>query len=482
MIKIFLFIFFFTGTATSQYLWKISHTDYDERYYYCIDALSCDGDNCMACGRKVDSVAEESSTVFWQSKDGGKTWIMQNSGLPGSPSATSLTSVNFIQHIDPLNVISAGTRRYYKAAGELPDSIQFLHTSDGGSTWGLENIHVNGVPRSINFYDSLTGMMIVQEDLLYGQGTVFYGEGSYKALTTSDGGCHWNSINVKLTSGGPKCFAFGKSSFKILTSWHGPILSTEDNWKTIDTSGLLIKNDRSNNFRIINCNFIGSDTVIAYGYNVFDTSKRGDPRNRAIIARSFDGGKTWGEPQVFAQGSIFEITTMTKLHHDTLLAGGISTNKLLMSTDRGMTWREDSLNIIDTTYLAAGTYHMEFTGTGNPLAIYTYMNNYGVESVPSIIIRGELPKAGVEWDHLISYTDRIFPNPATTTLNIANLEEPKPFWILDILGRNVLSGMLLDHSAQIVNISSLSSGIYYVLSLGVYNNKMIIGKLVVTGK
>jgi hypothetical protein len=97
---------------------------------------------------------------------------------------------------------------------------------------------------------------------------------------------------------------------------------------------------------------------------------------------------------------------------------------------------------------------------------------------PGHLVRAIIQKSGVEYAHTLSYNDRIFPNLATTKLNIASVEAPKPFWIIDMLGRTILSGMTLDNQTLTVDISALKPGVYDVISMGIFG-KIIIGKLLV---
>jgi len=57
----------------------------------------------------------------------------------------------------------------------------------------------------------------------------------------------------------------------------------------------------------------------------------------------------------------------------------------------------------------------------------------------------------------------IYPNPASTTLNIVSTDPSPSFKIIDILGRTVVSGRTLDHGTLTLDISSLPRGVYSVL-------------------
>ncbi len=62
----------------------------------------------------------------------------------------------------------------------------------------------------------------------------------------------------------------------------------------------------------------------------------------------------------------------------------------------------------------------------------------------------------------VYFSHRIFPNPATTTLNLVSLETPTKYKIIDVLGREMMTGMTLDHATLTIDISSLLRGIYFV--------------------
>lgn len=56
---------------------------------------------------------------------------------------------------------------------------------------------------------------------------------------------------------------------------------------------------------------------------------------------------------------------------------------------------------------------------------------------------------------------KVFPNPATTTLNIVNPGEAGRYEVTDVLGRNVLSGELAAGS-QSIDVLSLMPGTYNI--------------------
>jgi len=465
------------SSADAQFLWQVSHSDYDGRYDYSFDAISCFGNSCTVAGTVFDEKSGRIISLFWRSDDGGVSWGSQDPGLPYDTDFVDKKYFSAIQQIDSRNAAAARN-------SDLGDSVNtfVLHTFDSGKSWRKQYLYISdiaGVIRDISFSDSLSGMALTQKNLKI-QNTIGIGFGDIKIFTTIDGGSHWDSSLMNFPGGKYKCHASGKGKYKLFQSPHGPIYSTNDNWITVDTSRVLINysDDPNNYYYFNNCNFYCSDTVIAYGQYLYDTSASSEAKYRAVLIRSIDGGVSWEKPEIIA-GSLWVLYNMTPLDRDTVLACGISINKILMSTDHGGTWREDSLTIQDTSYTESYSKGITFTGNGDPIAIYTYQ--FDNTSIPSIIIRGHSAKSQVEWSGKLSFTDPIFPNPAANILNIASVEAPKPFWIIDMMGRTVLSGMTLDHTTLTLDISVLSKGIYFVISEGNVS-RMVIGKLAVIGK
>ncbi len=452
-------LFLLPASAQSQFLWQIEHTDFDGRYNYCFDAISCSGNVCIAAGRLVDNLDRRISMMIWRSTDNGMNWEMQDPHMPVDSELYVNNYFTAVQQIDPLNAIAVGAQH--------GDSSFILRTFDGGKTWQRQYTSLWGISSSIHFSDSLSGIYVGKKNIEY-QGSIGAGFGGDEIFTTSDGGRQWDSAAFNDRDDyldRTTIFCFGKGKFKVFRPGHGPIFSTTDNWKTADSSTVVIDSidDPGSRYYFTGCTYTGGDTIIAYGADSqADTTQPLYPkRYRACIIRSTDGGKSWGKPNVF-RDSIWTIAYMTSLDRDTVLAGGESNNKILMSTDRGTTWRVDSLIIADTAYTAYASLGLTFTSSGNPLAIYALQDLSG-SSIPSIIVRGQYRKSNVSYSGLLSYNQRIYPNPATTTLNIVSVEASSPFKIVDVMGRTFLSGKVLDHNTLKLDISGLPSGIYYVL-------------------
>jgi hypothetical protein len=176
-----------------------------------------------------------------------------------------------------------------------------------------------------------------------------------------------------------------------------------------------------------------------------------------VIVRSTNGGVTWEQPKRFS-ASLSSIRRTTFPSRDTVFAGGTSANKILMSTDHGMTWRVDTLKI-DTAYAATNCFGLALTGDGLPLAIYSPNN----ENTPSIIIRGIHTPTSVKYNDNIAANISIYPNPTAIQLHIQTSQPFSQVRIIDILGREVLRGKTSDDGGLQFDVSMLPEGIYTIL-------------------
>ncbi len=478
-------LFFFPVAAQSQFLWNTVHTDYDGRYYYCFDAISSSVNVCTAAGILVDNTAERIYMKLWRSTDCGLHWNIQDPGLPVDSNLRVTSYFTKIQQINAFNAIAVGLKEGIDTLHVYEDSALIVRTFDGGKSWQRQNLHIAGVSRDIHFFDSANGILHIQENLI-SHGSVFVGFGRERIFTTTNGGIHWDSVAIYIDPKGSNAtfpvFCSGPGKFKIFYPPNGPVFSTTNNWVTIDTSSVLL--DRANypqkRYFFYGCNFTLGDTLVAYGSYLFDTTQLSQRRMRACIVRSVDGGRNWSKPQIFYD-SIWQIHYMTSLDRDTVMANGEGLNEFLLSTDKGKTWSVESLIISDSTLSGYSSLGLTFSGSG-PLTIYA--PEYNPYRIPSLILKGEYKKNRVNFSGDLSYNQRIYPNPAKTTLNIVSVEASTPFKIIDVLGRTVMNGMVLDHNTLTLDISSLPRGIYYVLVeradiKGVY---VIAGKFSTVGK
>lgn len=466
MRKLFLFIplFFFSATAQSQFLWDTIHTDYDGRYDYCFEAISCSDNVCTACGTFVDNSAQRIYLKFWRSTDAGISWVMQDAGLPIDSNLRVTSYFTKIQQINSNNAVGIGLKEDYDKVNGYEDSAIILRTFDGGNSWESQNLHIAGIAKDMNFYDSANGIIHIQENANF-QGTVFVGWGRERIFTTIDGGRHWDSVGINIDSKGSNfalpVFCSGRGKYKIYYPPKGPVYSTINNWEKVDISPLILDTTvhAQKRFFLYGCNFTGDDTLVTYGSYLFDTSLQAQRPSRACIIRSVDGGMKWNVPEIF-NDSIWQINFMTNLDKDTIFANGESLNKILLSTDKGITWSVDSMIFTDKALSGYASLGLTISGNG-PLTIYA--ERYYPFRIPSFILKGMYKKSVVNFSGNLGYNQRIYPNPAKTTLNIVSVEASTPYKIIDVLGRTVKSGMVLDHNTLTLDISSLPKGVYYVL-------------------
>jgi photosystem II stability/assembly factor-like uncharacterized protein len=443
-----------SSEARGQFKWMVTHTDEDWRYDYRFQSVSCFGDNCTAAGILTDHLRFTDILMFWRSIDGGSTWRMQDpklSELDGNHN----NILTRIQQIDSLNIVAIGNY-----------GLMF-RTFDGGNSWEKQDCGTINNLSEVHFSDPLTGILTTTDSIR-------------AILTTSDGGKHWNTIPIHfLQTNFSQCHSFGNGKFSLLAMGLGPIWSTKDNWKTIQSSNSLIdhtSDTNSSSYYFTDCVFGGSDTIIAYGgyYN---------QGQYAAIVRTTDGGAHWEKPFTGNVSNtnqfdkiIYTITNMSPIHRDTILAASFGISKTLMSTNDGETWRTDTI-ATDTNYNTIVCTGLGW-GKNVPLAIY---NTGGGTSVTSIIIKGKLPVltgvSEITRDRMAS----IFPNPASTSVRIYSGMSSKIVSVYDILGREVLQGLCSTEGDAIFDVRKLNNGMYNVY--GEENGKRrYIGKFIIEGK
>ena len=435
-----------TSGARAQFLWKVvlptesSLQNFNRSY----QALSCFGDNCTVAGTVYDSIGIR--IMFWRSGDGGDKWVMYDPHI----AAQNLNGVfSQVEQIDSLNIIAVG----YNGI--------MLRTFDGGKTWVQQNSNTTTNLVSIHFSDAATGIFTCRNT----DGPVF---------TTTDSGNHWNPVvfadsilsEIALAGGACECHSFGSGRFGILERGDGPIFSTTDNWSTIQRSNLLVDStiDQWKSYGFGDCRFHGMDTIIAFGSFREGTSLI----FRAVITRSTDGGLHWEKP--FKSSNAGGVASMTDIDNDTIYAITENPRRLLMSIDAGNTWQENIVQL-DTIYVT-DAYSPQLRRTRHGLIALMDSNT------STVVAKGTQSISSVNYSGTIGYNQRVYPNPATTTLYVVSVETSTPYKIVDVLGRIVMSGMVPDHNTLILDISSLPRGLYYVL----VERADIPGVFVVVGK
>ncbi|MEP7234035.1 MAG: T9SS type A sorting domain-containing protein [Ignavibacteriota bacterium] len=464
-----IFILFFAicghvTIASAQFNWQVDHVWNDGQYYYSFDAISSYGNVVTAGGNIYDTVNKTTIHMLSHTTNAGVYWDFQDPGLPHKTYSPLKEVPKFrdIQQIDSLNAVAVGDS----------DVGPILRTTDGGHTWVRQSCADERSVWEVHFSSPRVGIV-----LAYHPNPSL----SWHIYTTFDGGNTWQLAPFRSENVASPHSYGDEGGFSIFKGPHGPIYSTKNNWVTVDSTTRFF-ND-STKYLFWGCNYF-QDSVIAYG-EVNDAS--GKYLKTGIFLRSFDRGQTWKEP-VFLDG-IKEIRYMTPIDRDTIIAAGWDRapgfgNNIAISTDRGATWRTDTI-ILTPPFNGACNRAKGITFTSNGTTIAEFGNTWnvtlGIDS--TLLIRALPPKRKVEWSGKIYYNHRLFPIPATRKLNIASVEDEMPFSMIDVLGRIVLEGQTLSHESKEIDVGDLPRGVYYVLvDYGGVRGKVVVGKAILVGQ
>jgi photosystem II stability/assembly factor-like uncharacterized protein len=442
----------------AQFSWHVTHDHNDSAYFYCFSAISCSGNYCTAAGWLADINSKApGSIMFWHSTDGGNTWKMQNPGLPKFTvpfPGDFLPSkyVRVIQQIDSLNFVA------------ICDSGLIIRTFNGGITWEVQDCHLEGFLTNIHFSDPMTGILTASDPF----------RGFNRIFITTNGGRTWDTtgfmISTFLGAKLSNCFSFGNQEFRVFASLSGTVYTTTDNWRTVDSTKPLLDSlaITERNLYFNGCNLTGEDVLILYGLDV---------NNGGFVQRSTDGGAHW-EPRIFFPGDdMGNISMMSSLDHDTVLAAGLTnTRKILRSTNHGATWSIDSL-VVDINFRLRTCLGLAMTSSGYPIGIFSYDNFEGVDA---ILASGKPAKSHVE---RLQFPLRgyLFPNPAKDVLNIDPVKHLGTIYIKDLFGRDAIRPFPSPGYIFPVDISRLYSGMYDIL-IDFSGTPYLLDKLIVTGK
>jgi len=445
----------FKSEALAQILWKhvtsdvwINPQTQEVDSSICFTALSCYGDNCTAAAILFNyPINPVGRIAFYRSNNGGLSWNEQPQNLPNEPPDITNWGMTRIQQIDSVNAVASGR------------SGVIIRTTDGGTTWRRIDSPAKNDILDIHFSNPLTGIITCT--------------GADSAVfTTLDGGDHWVYHQF---SSFPSCHSYGNGKFRLFAYGHGPILTTNDNFQTIDTTDRIFDSITDPKYHNIlgRCAFGNGDTIFALG-NYVPRDSLNPSAGYGMIMRSIDGGQSWEEPWISPYNRFSVIREISHLDRDTIFAAG-GYNHYIMSTDRGRTWSMDTV-VLDTNYSAPELcLGMSISKDGHPVAVF---GNSGFR-VTSIITRGEHIPSAVEGIERIKYNTHFYPNPTTGIVNIESIYKAKsPLVILDIFGNVLVRSMLTAEGKATLNLSQLAHGIYYVV-FDVLGRKFIAGKILV---
>jgi photosystem II stability/assembly factor-like uncharacterized protein len=425
----------FASGARGQYRWTVTYPPAnDSGYAYHFTSVDCSGETCTATGYKEKSFRV--TNLCFRSTDGGETWVEQDPGLPHNEQDNA-TYLSQVQQIDSLNAVAAG------------DSGIVVRTTDGGSTW----MRIDPpIPDSLglfylgrfHFSDPMTGIVTLWDAY-------------YNIFTTSDGGATWNRSPWYPVLPAIMCHSDGGENFRVITYENGPLYSTSDDWETVDSTSLIFPTSGPGDTGLIfNCAFRGLDTVVGYGDHwswVIVDSVQG-PDN-SLIMTSTDNGVHWN--MINTQNSLIEgMGCMSSLDRDIVFGGGDGISRHIMtSMDHGMSWSVDTLDYASDTELYE-TISVAVTANNHGVAILG-----GISYDQTVLMLGE-PIDKVETSPLNDANMQIYPNPAPSSVTITTFKAGSTVHLLDILGREVLQGVVPASGTLTLDVSSLPTGLYYI--------------------
>ncbi|MDP4287608.1 MAG: hypothetical protein Q8922_06705 [Bacteroidota bacterium] len=445
---------FVTSASAQQYVWRVKHSDRIGSEFYSPSAIDCYGPTCTVAALRLTYPSGLLRLVFLRSDDNGETWTEQDPG-PAMPDLHfSGDVIVALQQIDSLNAIAVGGN----TGGFGSDSVSsiILRTRDGGNTWIRQFDTWSSSPSSVSFTNSELGLVTH-----WGLGQV---------ATTTDGGDHWDSIPAQLPVGGAQSAAMSTDSFVVFNLLTQKTYSTHNRWRSIDSTLPLVRpSTDSQSDEIDYFNFTGRDTIICYGTSLHG-SNRVFTSDSNLVMRSTDAGRSWAELKMPPFPN--DLGTMTTLKRDTVFAAGlagVNVGAVLMSTDRGASWRTDTM-VVDTNYNPTHSMGLSVTGDGHVIGLFTYDHVVGV-GAPGVILRRErIGEAGISSGIHISSRLSLFPNPFSQSTTISFTPETSGYAdisIVNLLGVNVarlFSGELtaVEHTFT-WNPAGLPDGMYECL-------------------
>src|SRR3989339_517265 len=318
--------------------------------------------------------------------------------------------------------------------------------------------------------------------------TIFAGTWGEGVFLSTDNGNSWTTKNNGLTNLIVNCIAITDDKI-FIGIWEGGVfLSTDngENWIARNNGieilevlslaindnkifageiGLYYSTDKGNNWIID----ISNDTVIlGTDYGIFLSS---------------DNGQNWSN-KTTDEISFRHIYSIAICNNNYII--GVELKGIFISTDNGYNWIEKNNGLKNLQiYSIANIRNYIFAGTGNGIFLTSNLGNKWIEKndgltnlhINSIIISGNRIFAGtfgglfkssiskLTSTGLINNIDtnsfEIIPNPAYDILIIKNQNNKNlRFKIINLFGIIVSQGLLTEEKT-ILNISGLSSGVYF---------------------
>jgi hypothetical protein len=316
-----------------------------------------------------------------------------------------------------------------------------VRSTDGGDSWQQIEVPSRWDINAIDFVDSAQGIAVAFLSSPF-------------VMTTTDGGVTWRTYSMDSKYGAVACKAFGDDAYEVLGSLDGPLYFTSDAWKTVDSTNKIFDFEqelaRGRRIDITGARFAGSDTVIASGVYATDSTPM-----CTILYRTTNRGLSWHEITDLPSTG-HGLRSMTSIQCDTIVASSPSFNNLLLSTDRGITWRLDTI-IMKQVFLCVVAPGLVRFADGSLLAALS-MSDALFGAVR--IYRRPASQSQVESYERIIYGTKIYPNPATVSVTVESNDPSHDISLEDILGREVQRQRMGADGKGSFMVSDLPRGVY----------------------
>lgn len=401
----------------------VSHSQYD------ITLVSSDGtDGKMG---KFSFLNENTGYFFSGQKilkttDGGDTWnvFLENFDLIKPTGATHMRGQFLTENIgwvvlQKLDMVNG-----------VNDSSYLYKTSDGGQNWTL--LHVNPPNSVADATPRFSDCFFKDEN----HGWVF---GWGLLQSTEDGGLTWNNLYLNDTNVSNNRvitdMCMNSSSELFVSGWGSWIMKFTGNGSDLTTQ------------HYYNGGPVASDDYYLNGVTFLNSDTGFVASRHSTVKRTFNGGTTWVDLLTGFQHDNNEITIAPD--NTIWLASGDYCNNtgcyhssaILYSTDLGNTWTA----LVDQDLVNNRFLHIVWPS-----------ENYGFASTVTGKIH-KITKTGAGLDET-AMNFSLFPNPAKTTFTV----QLKQGTLLSVELQDVNGKLLLSSDHNIIDVSSLPTGMYFV--------------------
>lgn len=407
----------FASPTSAQFLCTVSlRPDIAPDTSYDLMALTCRGSYCFAAAVRTNR-GDTGWLDILSSTDGGISWSVQAPPLPSFPPFSTSPSITTFDQLDSLHVFAIG------------DSNLLLRTKNGGAGWEKLTVPGSFQVQGISFSSATDGILAAGTEL----------------FLTSDGGDHWDRLPfVKDYAWYPHDYGGGK--YRVATYFYGQIYSTTNGWNSVDsTSPIPVDTTGGATAGYGTFAFGKGDTIFAGGVR-YNYKNHRSP----LISRTTDGGQHWTIAYQDTTG-YGEVYYFSDVNRDTIIASGRNCNYTVYeSTDRGTTWRAESLICHDTDFDGSQSFGIGLNDRGE------LVGTFSLYTINSTIVVGREAQLNVA-SRMALDTSLAYPNPARDLVILPGADVEKIF-VMDVLGRSYS----VQHDGGSLDVSPLPAGVYYI--------------------